>query len=116
MGVPDGIATPNLPSLSPFPDFRFGGPITIDAPDLGIHPRGPPRPANAARIELKAGGELQHLRDEMARQARAIPDKLTELAKEEPLKIATVQFPAPIAEQAILDVPQMTTTTQYLYP
>jgi hypothetical protein len=115
MAVPDVIATPNLPTLSPFPDFRFGAPISIETPDLGIHPRASPRPLNPTKIELKATAELQQLRDEMARQARSIPDRLKDITREEPLRIANVQFQTPQV-QPTQEIPQIPTTTEFLYP
>jgi hypothetical protein len=111
-GFDDVAAAPSLPSLSPFPHFRFDIAAPPAVSDLGVRPRATARPIAATRIELKTGNELERLRADIERQAAALPERLKGAARDGPLPALSFALPA-IAES---NLPEIATTAQFLFP
>jgi hypothetical protein len=115
-GVADPATPAPLPSLTPFPNFVFEVPHPPDPPDLGVHPRAQPRTINLAKLEVKCARELEALRDDLSRRAAAVGERIRTANREEPLVIADFQIPHGVGVRDPLGLPEMVTTSQYLYP
>lgn len=120
---------PPLPTLTPFPEFRFDSVSPIGQIDLGVHPRDPSSvlPKQDDKNSLNAivfeiGGALQKIRDDLTQESLKCTQKMENLTTNtqnlqlnvELLNIPTIENIED--QQQINEAPQFTTSSQFMFP
>lgn len=113
----------SIPALTAFPNYRFDITQPEDSSDLGIQKRSPSAHViKATKIELHSLGEMQQLRDEMARQGALISEKMKAIITDEPLRINSDQIAQQFQQRnikpqfGVQDLPEIATRTAFLFP
>lgn len=88
---------PEVPALSPFPDFSLDiGKIT-DSFDLGVKPRPPVEAKPIRKLNFTTSNQMKLMRDELARDFSEFSKRMKRLGTSNTIKMDTIKFPAPPA-------------------
>lgn len=123
---------PPLPTLTPFPEFRFDAVSPIGQIDLGIRPRDPsdaPKQDNKNNLNaivFQIGGALQKIRDDLMQESMTCTQKMKNIStNNENLQLNVDFFNIPRHENNEqqqqqqfneFEPPQITTSSQFMFP
>ncbi|OHT06777.1 hypothetical protein TRFO_05467 [Tritrichomonas foetus] len=127
MPVIDPIEAPQpLPSLTPFPEFRFDTVTPIGSVDLGIRPRESQlRQANVNPVNFTTGDALQRIRDDLMQEAASCSNRLQQIATTTDnfqLNVNPINLPQKqpgtsiIQSPPVQEQPQFSTQSQFMFP
>lgn len=93
------LNTPEVPALSPFPDFALDiGKIT-ESFDLEVKPRPPVESKPMRKLNFTAGNQMKLMRDDLARDFSEFSKRMKRLTSNETLKMETIKFNDPPVSQ-----------------
>lgn len=93
------LNSPEVPALSPFPDFQLDiGKIT-ESFDLEVKPRPPVESKPIRKLNFTTGNQMKLMRDELARDFSEFSKRMKRLTSNESLKMETIKFSDPPVSQ-----------------
>lgn len=86
------VVNSEIPSLTPFPDFKLDvGPITEQF-DLGIKQRTPIQTKPPRKMNFTTGNQMKLMREEIAADFMQFSDRMKKLSTNEPLHLETLKL------------------------
>lgn len=93
------LNSPEVPALSPFPDFQLDiGKIT-ESFDLEVKPRQPIESKPIRKLNFTTGNQMKLMRDDLARDFSEFSKRMKRLTSNEALKMETIKFSDPPVNQ-----------------
>ncbi|OHT02288.1 hypothetical protein TRFO_30608 [Tritrichomonas foetus] len=86
------ISAPEVPALSPFPDFSLDIGKINESFDLGVKPRPPVENKPLRKLNFTTGNQMKIMRDDLNRDFSEFAKRMKRLSSNETLKLETIKF------------------------